>query len=68
MSQDAFDEFMDKKFKADYLSLQMKFLDFLKNITLRLKELPIEERSTILFKKLSFINNWMDKHVREVIT
>lgn len=45
----------------------MKFLDKLKNITLKLKEMPIEERQAALFKRLQIINIWIDADVRSHI-
>jgi hypothetical protein len=62
-----FDEFNDKKFKADYLSLQIKFFDQLKYLSIKLKELPLKDRQAFLTKKLEEINEWIKNNVRSQV-
>jgi hypothetical protein len=52
-------EFCDKKFKADYLTYQIKFADQLKYLSIKLKTLPLNDRTTFLRRKLEELNNWI---------
>lgn len=45
----------------------MRFLDKLKNITLKLKDMPLDTRQAALYKRLQFINKWVDSEVRSQI-
>lgn len=54
-----FDEFNDKKYKADYLSLQIKFFDQLKYLSIKLKNIALTERVAHLKKKLGETNEWI---------
>ncbi len=60
-----FEEYNDKKYKADYLALQIKFMDKLKYLSLRLKTYPLGDRKAILKSSLSEINEWIEKTVRK---
>lgn len=45
----AFEEYCDKKNKADYLTLQIKFVDKLKYLSIKLKQIMnIQERPPFL--------------------
>ena len=57
-------EFCDKKYKADYLTYQIKYVDKLKYLSLKLKTLPISDRQMYLKKILEEINNWVNDDVR----
>jgi hypothetical protein len=37
-------EFCDKKYKADYLTYQIKYADQLKYLSIKLKTLPLADR------------------------
>ena len=50
------EEYCDKKYKADYLALQIKFLDELKYLSLKLKTYALGDRMPNLIKKLIEIN------------
>ncbi|TNV84322.1 hypothetical protein FGO68_gene10884 [Halteria grandinella] len=62
-----FDEFNDKKYKADYLSLQIKFFDQLKYLSIKLKNLPLIDRMNHLKRKLEEINEWIKSNVRSQV-
>lgn len=57
-------EFCDKRFKADYLTYQIKFADQLKYLSIKLKTLPLNDRTTFLKKKLEELNSWIADQVR----
>ena len=51
-------------FKADYLNHQVQFLDMLKFTSLKLKNLPPNDRPKLLYKRLVEINEFIDREVR----
>jgi hypothetical protein len=59
-----FEDYCDKKHKADYLTLQVKFVDRLKYLSLKLKQLSIPERPHHLQSKLEELNTWIEQQVR----
>lgn len=55
----------DKRHKADYISLQLAFMNDLTNLSLRLKDPRIgKEKNNYLFKELKRINDWVETSVR----
>ena len=55
----------DKRHKADYISLQLAFMNDLMNLSLRLKDPRIgKEKNNYLFKELKRINDWVETSVR----
>lgn len=66
-TQKDFDDFCDKKYKADYLSLQIKFVDQLKYLSIKLKNLALNERQNHLKRKLEEINSWVLNSVRSQV-
>jgi hypothetical protein len=58
------EEYKDKKFKADYLALQIKFVDDLKYLSLNLKKYQLSDRMPILLKKLTELNVFIEERVR----
>eukprot|EP00347_Sterkiella_histriomuscorum_P005051 403358089 len=59
-----FEDYCDKKHKADYLTLQVKFVDQLKYLSTKLKTLNPQDRTLYLKKRLSEINEWINTDVR----
>ena len=52
--------FEDKRHKADYISLQLQFMNDLTDLSLRLKDPSIgKDKKSYLFKQLQRINNWI---------
>lgn len=62
-------EYIDKKFKADYISLQLDYLQQLKQLSLELKDPQIKlqphGQDRHLHKRLTELNTWIDEHVRK---
>lgn len=55
----------DKRHKADYISLQLAFMNDLTNLSLRLKDPRTgKDKDNFLFKELRRINDWIDANVR----
>ena len=61
------EEYCDKKFKADYLALQIKYVDELKYTSLKLKSYAQSERLNHLTKRLAELNVFLDDRVRQQI-
>jgi hypothetical protein len=59
-----FEDYQDKKFKADYLALQTKFVDKLKFLSIKLKNFPLSERKPIIVSKLQEYNHWINSEIR----
>ncbi len=60
-------DFQDKRFKAEYLSLQIKFFDQLKFLSVKLKTISIPERLCHLRRKLEEVNAWIQNMVRSQV-
>ena len=54
------EEFCDKRYKSDYLGLQIKFFDQLKYLSIKLKTIAVPERLGHLRRKLEEINTWIE--------
>ena len=52
----AMEEYIDKKYKADYLNYQVKFIDMLKYISVNLKGIDINDRPEVLKEKMKEVN------------
>ncbi len=61
------EEYQDKKFKSDYKDLQIQFADKLKYLSIKLKTLPVNDRSLFLRKTLEDHNKWIYENVRSKI-
>lgn len=60
-------DFEDKRYKADYLRLQIHFFDQLKYLSIKLKSIAIPERLGHLRRKLEEINQWIEGDVRKQV-
>jgi hypothetical protein len=60
-------DFEDKRYKADYLRLQIQFFDQLKYLSIKLKSIAIPERLGHLRRKLEEINQWIEGEVRKQV-
>ena len=58
------EEYIDKKYKADYLNYQVKFIDMLKYISVNLKNIDISQRGEVLQDKMKEVNKWIDEIIR----
>jgi hypothetical protein len=59
--------FEDKRHKADYISLQLAFMNDLTNLSLKLKDPKIgKDKNHFLFKELRQKNEWIDENVKSV--
>lgn len=57
--------YKDKLFKADYISLQIQYMNELKNLSLNLKDPRIvKDKNNFLFRELKRLNQWIDGTVR----
>ena len=57
--------FEDKRHKADYISLQLAFMQDLTNTSLKLKDPSIgKDKNGYLFRELKRINEWVDTNIR----
>jgi hypothetical protein len=64
----AMEDYIDKKYKADYLNYQVKFIDMLKYISVNLKNVDINDRTEVLQEKMRECNLWIDEVVRQKLT
>ena len=56
----------DKRYKADYISLQLAFMSDLTTLSLRLKDSTIgKDKQNFLFMELKRINEWIENSVRK---
>jgi hypothetical protein len=56
----------DKRYKADYISLQLQFMSDLTTLSLRLKDSVIgKDKNNFLFMELKRINEWITNSVRK---
>jgi hypothetical protein len=60
-------DYEDKRYKADYLRLQIQFFDQLKYLSIKLKSIAIPERLGHLRRKLEEINQWIEGEVRKQV-
>lgn len=61
------EDYIDKKFKADYLGYQVKFIDQLKYISSNLKMIEQKQRPEVLREKLAEVNGWINETVRSKV-
>lgn len=57
-------QYLDKIHRDKYKNEQLKILDILKNISVKLKSIDIEHRNPILRSKLRELNRWIIKDLR----
>ena len=57
-------KYLDKIHRDKYKNEQLKFLEILKNTSLRLKTVPIESRDATLKSKLRELNRWIINDLR----
>ena len=58
--------YRDKLYKADYISLQIQYMNELTKLSLSLKDPKIgKDKQNYLFKELRRLNGWIDKSVRK---
>ena len=61
-------EYIDKRFKADYISLQLHYMNELRQLSLDLKDPQVKlqpvGQDKLLHKKLSELNQWIEIDVR----
>ena len=61
--------FKDKLYKADYISLQIHYMNELKNLSLCLKDPRLaKEKNNFLFRELKRLNTWIESVVRPEAT
>ena len=57
--------YKDKLFKADYISLQIQYMNELKNLSLNLKDPRIvKDKNNFLYRELKRLNAWIEATVR----
>ena len=57
--------YKDKLFKADYISLQVQYMNELKHLSLNLKDPRLTtDKSHFLFRELKRLNEWIVQNVR----
>ena len=57
--------YKDKLYKADYISLQIHYMNELKNLSLNLKDPRItKEKNHFLYRELKRLNAWIETSVR----
>ena len=57
--------FEDKRHKADYISIQLAFMQDLTNTSLKLKDPSIgKDKNGYLFRELKRINEWIETNIR----
>lgn len=65
-------QYKDKLFKADYISLRLKFMSQLKQLSLALKDPKIkatkQSQHSHLYRELKEMNEWIDINVRSQAT
>ena len=58
--------YKDKLFKADYISLQVQYINELKQLSLNLKDPRINrDKNNYLFRELKRLNEWIETSVRK---
>ena len=66
------EEYVDKKYKADYMSLQLWYMTELKQLSIELKEPTVkmapQGQDKLLHKRLVELNKWIDTQVRPKLT
>ena len=62
------EEYVDKKYKADYMSLQLWYMTELKQLSIELKDPTVkmapQGQDKLLHKRLVELNKWIDTQVR----